>query len=166
MTKNSILTRRIGVLIRSTGPGAARVAPQSVFPSCTYIYSIQSPSSAPPRSPLLYKHRTSRQGSTHVYKTALLLVEEGIVHHRSSFIKSSGEVSHLFLSSLFALLSETFCGTAVRPTPADPSRACLISLDTLSLSLSLSISPSFLVPGRRFQPRSIQFGYNMGSMLN
>ena len=39
------------------------------------LYSI-AVAGHPPRSPLLYKHRTSRQGSTHVYKIVLLLVED------------------------------------------------------------------------------------------
>ena len=28
---------------------------------------------------ILYKHRACRQGSAHVYKTTLLLVEEGLI---------------------------------------------------------------------------------------
>ncbi len=43
----------------------------------TYITPIQSLSPAPPSLPY-YTNYTSRQGSTHVYKTAFLFVEEGI----------------------------------------------------------------------------------------
>ena len=49
------------------------------LPLCAYSLPIHSPASAPPRSPLRYK--ILLVDSAHVYKTVLLLIEEGIDHY-------------------------------------------------------------------------------------
>ena len=53
-----------------------------ILPLCTYIYTIQLPSPAPPRLPLLYKTRPCR----HVYKTSSYSSRRIYIHpfiHRS-----------------------------------------------------------------------------------
>jgi hypothetical protein len=49
-----------------------------VLPLYAYVSFIYSPSPAPSRPPLLYKTRQLKSNSAHVYKTALLLVKEGV----------------------------------------------------------------------------------------
>jgi hypothetical protein len=77
------------------------------FVTCTL--SIQSPSPASPRSPYYCIHNiASRQSSAHVFKTAILLVEEGIASD-DQFLQS---IPSLLLS--FALPARPF----VSPLPA------------------------------------------------
>jgi hypothetical protein len=77
------------------------------FITCTL--SIQSPSPASPRSPYYCIHNiASRQSSAHVFKTAILLVEEGIASD-DQFLQS---ILSLLLS--FALPARPF----VSPLPA------------------------------------------------
>jgi hypothetical protein len=94
------------------------------FSLCTYIYSTQSPSPTPPKLPLLYKRRASRQGSTHVYKPSLLLVEQGIDHR--SFIGFNQEFFSLFYYSSLCSLGDPH---SLKDDTVDDSRAALRLLD-------------------------------------
>ena len=82
--------------------------------------------------------RYSRQASTHVYKTALLLVEEGIYLFidQSSLIQFSPFLSFSYSQACFSLLSATACGTAVR---ALDRSLTLADTHTHTISLSLPL---------------------------
>ena len=81
---------------------------RTFFSECFILaLPIQSPLLAPARSPLLYRTYTWPTGSTHVYMTALLLVEEGINSDQATF------PLFLFPLSLATALS-SFSETALR----------------------------------------------------
>jgi len=100
-------------------------------------YSTTSP--APPRLPLLYKTRLSQRGALHVYKTALLLVEESICQ---SFPNQTSFPFPLFLS--FSLICVPFVSAIVLwnccPHDLCRSLACASFLSRHSLAFSLPLS--------------------------
>jgi hypothetical protein len=97
------------------------------FPLCPYIYLIYSPSPAPPRSPIMIRNLDIADWQrAYIYKTALLHVEEGIVH---SLIKQFFLLSSPFL---LACVLVRFGNRLVEPlsTRSRPAfRAWFISVD-------------------------------------
>ena len=79
--------------------------------------------------------RTSRQGSPHVYKLALLPVEEG---NQLSLIQSVSLLSFYFTHSCASLSQQSSSGTAVRTILAG-SHTCQLSVDALCSSPFLSL---------------------------
>ncbi|KAN0102340.1 hypothetical protein V8E52_012040 [Russula decolorans] len=114
------------------------------FPLCTYTYSIQLPSPAPPRSPLLYK---------------LVLADEAA----HILVRSSGSLSlfsfHFYSPACSPRLGD--CPVELLSTRSlSVSRACLISVNTHTYSLSLfSLVPLSLILGRHFHPHSTYLRY-------
>ena len=98
-----------------------------LLPLYTYTSSI-------PRSPLLYKSLDSRQSSAHVFKTVLLLVEEGTI-------------AAINISFIFLLFSSVFF-SSLDDCPVEPlsTRSWLISRFGVSQATSRSLHRFLLFP--------------------
>ena len=105
------------------------------FPLCTHLFTI----TGTPEVAVTIQTRTSRHGSLHVYKPALLLVEEGIVLESSRFLF---HLSFCLLTRVFPRPSNRLAELlSARSWPV--SRACQPSVDALcSLPFFSLFSPS------------------------
>ena len=99
-----------------------------------------------PKVAVTIQTRTSRHGSLHVYKPALLLLEEGIVLESSHFLSPSLSI---LLTRVLPRPSNRLSGTAVRTILAGT-----LSQRSLFPPLSLSFLSHSLLLGRHFHPRS------------
>jgi hypothetical protein len=102
-----------------------------------------------PRSPLLYKTQTQSKGSACVYKTALLLVEEGIVLNQK-----------FPLSSPFIIYSPAYFPSSLGNRLSGTTVLSMLSRNSLGRPLfshPIFSSPTLLLSGRHTLTRNTYF---------
>ena len=129
--------------IQRTQAATARQPYALPFYFVSHLLSIQSLSPTPPRSALLYKSQTQPKGNAHVFWTALLIIEEGIV---KSLALLSVLLTCVTVFSLLGNRAVELLSTLSRSISIDLFRALILLSSPLS---PLVFSPISLLSGRR-----------------